>query len=164
MASRPNWRGCNALSGGLRLLQVRDKTLPPAQRTPSRARSWRSPQAATQAVVLINDDQELARAVGAHGLHLSSQRLWQIDRGRISRASPPRAMALPICAGGALGLDFVVLGPVLPTASHPGATGIGWPEFSRLSNARRCRSMRSAGMQPEMLETARRSGGARHRA
>ena len=33
----------------------------------------------------------------------------------------------------ALGLDFAVLGPVLPTASHPGAPTLGWERFSALA-------------------------------
>ena len=32
-----------------------------------------------------------------------------------------------------LGVDFALLGPVLPTASHPGHPGIGWDEFGRLN-------------------------------
>lgn len=32
----------------------------------------------------------------------------------------------------AFGADFVVLGPVLPTASHPGAPTLGWEAFERL--------------------------------
>jgi 8-oxo-dGTP diphosphatase len=31
-----------------------------------------------------------------------------------------------------LGVDFVVLGPVLPTASHPGAPTLGWERFTQL--------------------------------
>jgi len=31
-----------------------------------------------------------------------------------------------------LGLDFVVLGPVAPTLSHPGAAVLGWEELARL--------------------------------
>jgi 8-oxo-dGTP diphosphatase len=31
-----------------------------------------------------------------------------------------------------LGLDFVVLSPVLPTLSHPGAAALGWEQFAAL--------------------------------
>jgi 8-oxo-dGTP diphosphatase len=31
-----------------------------------------------------------------------------------------------------LGLDFAVLGPLKPTATHPGDAGIGWESFARL--------------------------------
>jgi 8-oxo-dGTP diphosphatase len=33
----------------------------------------------------------------------------------------------------ALGLDFAVLGPVLPTPSHPGATMLGWDGFAAIA-------------------------------
>jgi 8-oxo-dGTP diphosphatase len=33
----------------------------------------------------------------------------------------------------ALDADFAVLGPVLPTASHPGHPGIGWDNFAQLN-------------------------------
>jgi 8-oxo-dGTP diphosphatase len=111
-------------------------------------------------VVLINDDQELARRVGAGGVHLSSQRLWQIER------RPDFACVAASCHGPAdlaraaeLGLDFVVLGPLLPTASHPGAAGIGWPAFARLIERSPLPVYALGGLQPEMLETARRHGG-----
>ena len=31
-----------------------------------------------------------------------------------------------------LGMDFVVLGPVLPTLSHPRATPMGWRKFAQI--------------------------------
>ena len=33
----------------------------------------------------------------------------------------------------ALGLDFAVLGPVLPTPSHPGAPTLGWEGFAAIA-------------------------------
>ena len=60
-----------ALADGLRLIQLRDKTLPPAQRL------WFAEAVVrlahdVGALVVINDDAEIARRVGADGLHLSS--------------------------------------------------------------------------------------------
>ena len=113
-----------------------------------------------QARVLINDDQELARAVGAQGLHLSSHRLWQIDRRPdFDRVAASCHTAADLVRAAGLGLDFVVLGPVLPTASHPGSIGIGWPEFSRLVERSPLPVYALGGLAPEMLETARSSGG-----
>ena len=36
-----------------------------------------------------------------------------------------------------VGVDFVVLGPVLPTSSHPGAVNLGWSEFEAFVNKTR---------------------------
>ena len=148
-----------ALAGGLHLLQLRDKTLAPAQRLAFARAVMALAGGAAKACVLINDDQELARTVGAHGLHLSSQQLWQLDR------RPDFARVAASCHGAAdltraaqLGLDFVVLGPLLPTPSHPGATGIGWAEFSRLVERSPLPVYALGGMQPEMLETACHAG------
>ncbi len=150
----------NALANGLRLFQVRDKTLPPTQRHAFARQVMALAARHEQVMVLINDDQELARRVGAGGVHLSSQRLWQIER------RPDFACVAASCHGPAdlaraaeLGLDFVVLGPLLPTASHPGAAGIGWPAFARLIERSPLPVYALGGLQPEMLETARRHGG-----
>ena len=152
-----------ALATGLRLIQVRDKTLPPAQRERfARAvvelvRPWNEWNGAS---VLINDDPELARAVGAQGVHLSSTRLWQsVRRPEFERVAASCHTAADLKRAAELGLDFVVLGPVLPTASHPDATGMGWPEFSRLTASSPLPVYALGGLQPEILETARSSGG-----
>lgn len=150
----------NALANGLRLFQVRDKTLPPTQRHAFARQVMALAAQYEQVMVLINDDQELARRVGAGGVHLSSQRLWQIER------RPDFACVAASCHGPAdlaraaeLGLDFVVLGPLLPTASHPGAAGIGWPAFAQLVERSPLPVYALGGLQPEMLETARGHGG-----
>lgn len=146
-----------ALAGGLRLLQVRDKTLPAAERADfARAVLALADACGRSGVtVLINDDQELARAVGAGGVHLSSQQLWQVERRpdfACVGASCHHAADLDRAAQ--LGLDFVVLGPVLPTPSHPGTGGIGWPEFARLVERSSLPAYALGGVQPRMLDTA----------
>jgi 8-oxo-dGTP diphosphatase len=149
-----------ALASGLRLIQLRDKTLAPAQRHDFARAVLALARGHDQARVLINDDQELAQAVGAQGLHLSSSRLWQIDRRPdFDRVAASCHTAADLVRAAGLGLDFVVLGPVLPTASHPGSSGIGWAEFSRLVERSPLPVYALGGLAPEMLETARRSGG-----
>ena len=148
-----------ALSGGLRLIQVRDKTLPPAQRDAFAHAVVALTGGYDQALVLINDDPDLARAVGAHGLHLSSSRLWQVGcRPDFERVAASCHTAADLLRAAELGLDFAVLGPVLPTASHPASTGMGWPAFSRLVECLPLPVYALGGLAPEMLETARSSG------
>lgn len=155
-----------ALATGLRLIQVRDKTLPPAQREHfARAvmdlvRPWNEWHDCSEACVLINDAPELARAVGAQGVHLSSKRLWQSDRRpEFERVAASCHTAADLRRAAELGLDFVVLGPVLPTASHPDTAGMGWPAFSRLTASSPLPVYALGGLQPDMLEIARSSGG-----
>lgn len=84
---------------------------------------------------------DVARAVGADGLHLSE---WLLRRGRLSAwrfrgpgwrvtASVHSATALRLAA--ARGVDAVLLSPVFPTASHPGARILGPLRFAALARA-----------------------------
>ena len=58
-----------AIAGGVRIIQYRDKTLPPAQQTETAQRLCRLCQ--RQSVIfLVNDDPHLARAINADGVHL----------------------------------------------------------------------------------------------
>jgi 8-oxo-dGTP diphosphatase len=59
----------------------------------------------------------------------------------------------------ALGCDFVVLGPVLPTASHPGAPGIGWDAFAALRERVSLPIYAIGGLDPGDIGIARRHGG-----
>lgn len=58
-----------ALRGGARLIQYRDKWSAPAERAP-RARAILARCRAAGAKLIINDDAELAAAIGADGVHL----------------------------------------------------------------------------------------------
>jgi 8-oxo-dGTP diphosphatase len=58
----------------------------------------------------------------------------------------------------ALGLDFAVLGPVQPTASHPDQPGIGWPAFARLIEDLPLPVFALGGMVPSDLKTAQAAG------
>lgn len=148
-----------ALADGLRLLQVRDKGLERLQRQHFACAVMGLARRYPKARVLINDDLEMARAVGAAGLHLSSKRLWHSDR------RPDVACAAASChtvddlaRAARLELDFAVLGPVFATASHPGTPGIGWQEFARLAENSPIPVYALGGLRPDMLEAANRHG------
>ncbi len=148
-----------ALAGGLRLIQVRDKTLAPAARLRLASGVMRLARGYGDALVLVNDDEELARSVGAHGLHLSSGGLMQAARRpAFDRVAASCHNAGELARAAALGLDFALLGPVLPTASHAHASGIGWGEFARLISQSPLPVFALGGMRPEMLETAMENG------
>lgn len=123
-----------ALEAGLRLVQVREAALDPA----SRERFGREVVVRVEAcggLVLINNDLALARRVGAHGVHLPTRSLMKL------RARPDCTWVGASCHSheelehaAQLGLDYVLLGPLAPTASHPEAEGIGWARFSELAS------------------------------
>jgi 8-oxo-dGTP diphosphatase len=57
-----------------------------------------------------------------------------------------------------IGCDFVVLGPVLPTPSHPGAPALGWRGFERLALHAPLPVYAIGGLAPQDLERAQQSG------
>jgi 8-oxo-dGTP diphosphatase len=144
-----------ALAGGLRLIQVRDKTLAPSERLRFARKIMTLANDHVGACILINDDEELAREVGAHGLHLSSGRLMQIvQRPPFDWVAASCHTADELSRAASLGLDFTLLSPVLPTATHPEAKSMGWDEFARLIEHSPLPVFALGGMRPEMLETA----------
>lgn len=124
-----------ALEGGLRLIQVRDKSLPDDARL-ALAREVVRRARAHDARVLVNGSVELARAAGADGVHLDAAALARFEQ------RPEMEWVGASCHDGAelaraaeLGADFALLSPVLPTQTHPGAPTLGWETFSRLAAA-----------------------------
>lgn len=121
-----------ALGRGLRLFQVREKSMDPAA---LRALAERSIAIARRhgARVLINGSEELARELGADGVHLTAAQVLQ------SRTRPDLDLVGASCHNPdelahavEIGADFAVLGPVLPTPTHPGLPGLGWRRFETL--------------------------------
>jgi len=148
-----------ALAGGLRLIQIRDKTLSPVQRLGFAREVMTRAHHYANTCVLINDDEDLAREVGAHGVHLSSARLKQLtQRPFFDRVAASCHSQEEISHAISLGLDFAVLSPVLRTPTHPEAEGLGWNEFAQLIRESPIPVFALGGMQPEMLEVALENG------
>ncbi|MGR8929120.1 MAG: Nudix family hydrolase [Gammaproteobacteria bacterium] len=83
--------------------------------------------------LLVNSDLPLFRAE-ADGIHLSSRALM------IARGRPPNYEWVAASCHNLkelqhaeqIGVDFVVLAPILPTTTHPLATPLGWENMSKL--------------------------------
>lgn len=124
----------SALEKGLKLLQIREKQMPRDELLAF------GRQACTLArnhgaTVLVNADIDLAREIAADGVHLDSGTLMQLNQRPDFpwvAASAHDRRELQHAAN--LGIDFVVLGPVMPTASHPGAPALGWKRFAELAH------------------------------
>ncbi|MDR2613839.1 MAG: Nudix family hydrolase [Candidatus Accumulibacter sp.] len=147
-----------ALARGVRLLQLRDKTLAADVRRRFAEKAATLAAAFPGSALLVNDDDALARHVGA-GLHLSSARLHALDR------RPDFAWVAASCHTPAdlaraerLGLDFAVLSPVLPTATHPESPGIGWNAFAQLVERATIPVFALGGLRPQSLATAEKHG------
>lgn len=124
-----------ALHAGLRLIQLRDKSLPDearlqlARETVRRARPF-------AARVLVNGSLDLARAAGADGVHLDSTAAAKLAaRPDCEWVGVSCHDAAELAHAAALEADFTLLSPVLPTRSHPGAATLGWDRFAALAAA-----------------------------
>lgn len=67
--------------------------------------------------------------------------------------------AASIQAADALGVDAVLLGAVLPTASHPEQAGIGWAAFEQLAGVSNCPVYALGGQSAATLATAQQHAG-----
>lgn len=126
-------RAASALDRGLKLVQLREKDWPiPRQRALAEALvALARPRGAK---VLLNGEPESARAWGCDGVHLTSAAL------AVATARPDDLLCAASChtradieRAAVLGLDFAVLGPVLPTPSHVDAVTLGWKGFATLA-------------------------------
>ncbi len=139
------------LGAGLRLIQVRDKGLP---RREEFARSVLRLARRHGARVLLNGGP----AIG-DGVHYTAAQLMDLrerPRGILAAASCHNANELQRAM--ALELDFAVLGPVKPTASHTGAPTLGWEGFARLAHGASIPVYAIGGVKRADLETAWRAG------
>ena len=142
------------MKGGLRLVQVRDKGNWERSRLifaiTSMARQY-------GAKVLVNGGP------AADGIHYSAEQLLTL------RARPQGGPNCTLMAASchtveelghamAIGLDFVVLGPVKPTPTHPGAPTLGWEGFRQIAEGASIPVYAIGGLKPQDLDAARRAG------
>ena len=121
-----------AAQQGLKLLQIREKTMDREQLTRFVAEVMKR-TLPYGVMTLVNGDLQLVNESGVHGLHLTSNQLMQITtRPDVAWCSASCHNIEELYQAEQLGLDFVVLGPVLPTISHPGTIELGWRKFSSM--------------------------------
>jgi 8-oxo-dGTP diphosphatase len=143
-----------ALDNGVRLIQVRERGMP-ADALADFARGVVSVAHDHGARVLVNGDAAIARAAGADGVHLQTDQLMRCQSHpdtRLLAASCHNREELLRAAE--LGVDFVVLSPVLPTQSHPGAATLGWERFAKLCLDMPMPVFALGGMRADMTNTA----------
>ncbi len=147
-----------ALARGLRLVQVREKELGEKELSDLAARVIGLAHS-RGARVLVNANHRLARSLGADGVHLTSAQLKEArERPDIGLVGASCHDAGELAQAQALGADLVVLGPVAPTPTHPGAPGIGWAPFAALLKDCPLPVYALGGLTAADLETAWRHG------
>jgi len=109
--------------------------------------------------VWINGEPDLAQEFDL-GLHLRSAQLH--DPAILARELPALAASChtldDLHQARTLGCHFTVLGPVLPTATHPGHPGLGWDGFSALREHSDLPIYALGGLTPSDITTARQHG------
>jgi len=130
----------NAISGGIRLVQLRLKSGSLKDITQAQALVESTAQICQRSdvMLMLNLSNEYLNAVDLSritfsGFHADSNTLMalsQRESGLLFSASCHNEEEL--LKAERLQADFVVLSPVQKTASHPEATAIGWPQFANM--------------------------------
>ena len=137
------------LGSGLRLLRIRG----------ARAKDAEFMQSVHRAARAVG-----ARVLGSPGAGLDGEH-YDSASLRTLRTRPDAALCgasvhtrEELEQAAALGLDFAVLGPVLPTATHPGAPTLGWATFSCLVEGTSIPVYAIGGLRSDLLATAQAAG------
>lgn len=143
-----------ALHNGLRLVQLREKDLPRSELRGLAARVVALAHACG-ARVLLNDDAVLAQEVGADGVQLTAAQLAALKvRPALDWCAASCHSAEELRRAEALGCDFALLSPVLPTRSHPGVPHMGWEKFGEMAAGSTIPVYALGGLTPEHMQTA----------
>ena len=122
----------DALRNGLKMIQIREKNMPRAEAIRF-AMQVVTIAHAHGAKVLINGDLAEAAEIGADGVHLAAVALNQCTRRPdIALVGASTHCREEIERAATLGFDFVVLGAVKPTLTHPGREPLGWERFAAI--------------------------------
>jgi 8-oxo-dGTP diphosphatase len=151
-------RARSAIDGGVKLIELREKSITEDElvRFADKLLVLGKSHGAR---ILFNGDADVARRLGCAGVHWTSARLMAAQR------RPTEMLCAASCHDEAelaraveLGVDFVVLGPVLPTPSHATARPLGWTRFEQLSRGMPLPVYALGGIKRDDLELAMRHG------
>lgn len=145
------------LAQGLGFVQLREKALSPeafarlAREVAHRCREH-------GALLAVNGDASLAATLGV-GLHLTSAQLMTMtQRPDLEWVGASCHDPAELARAAELGLDWVVLAPILPTASHPDARPLGWQTLADWVRDYPVPVFALGGMKPADLAKARQMG------
>lgn len=129
-----------SLCGGVDAVLVREKQMDSARLLAFCSR-LKTMTTAHDALLIVHSQADVARAVGADGVHVAAadideipvMRPWLNCANMTISASCHDAEELNRAAS--CGADFALLSPVFPTASHPGTPHLGVKQFRALADA-----------------------------
>jgi 8-oxo-dGTP diphosphatase len=147
------------LTNSIKLIQLRAKSL--SEKDLKMFMDFAYPLCqANQADLLLNSENANISNRMSDGLHLTSAHLKTQPRkpDGFSWVSASCHNLEELQLAEQQGLDFAILGPVLPTQTHPDATPLGWGEFSRMVNQVNIPVYALGGLELKHLEKACDSG------
>lgn len=125
-----------AVSGGVDMVQLREKDLA-GEELLKLARRLRS---ITQgkALLIINDNLEVARAAGADGLHLPQESLSAREARKLAPSGLLIGKSVHDVSSASVasqeGADYLILGTIFPTASKQGGATGGIPHVFKVAS------------------------------
>lgn len=150
----------HALMSGIRLVQLRAKTLTEA-RYIQLAQEVRACCRQHHARLLLNAPITIVQKLQADGVHLTSSNLMAAKNRPLSTdflVSAACHDAHQILHAQRIGVDLLTVSPVLPTATHTTAQPIGWHDFRALAALTPIPVYALGGITPDMLHQARAAG------
>jgi len=148
------------LETGIRLVQLRAKTLP-ARQYAKLAEQALACCRRHDARLLLNASADVALALQADGVHLTSTRLMACA----TRPLPSGLLIGAACHNSRqvlhaerIGADLITISPVLPTASHTIAKPLGWTGLRELALQTSVPVYALGGMSVDTLARAREAG------
>lgn len=145
---------------GIRMVQLRARRLSPSHYG-ALAEHAADFCRARGVLLLLNAGPDLVLRTGAAGVHLRSERLLALKQRPLEASfwvgaschSPEE-----LHHAERIGVDFAVLGPVCPTATHPDAPPLGWERFSAWVDTLSIPVYALGGLLPNDVTSARRHG------
>ena len=124
----------NVVQTGVKLVQLRCKDMPPEGLSTLAIRTV-AVAGRHGARLILNGNADVVQRLRLDGMHLPAGELMRctqrpLDHSFLVGASCHTAAELEHAVR--IGADFAVLGPVMPTNSHPNAQPLGWSNFSDL--------------------------------
>lgn len=129
-----------ALSGGVDAILVREKQMDSA-RLLAFASRLRELTADNGAKLIIHTQADVAKAVGADGVHLASSDLADIPTVRDWLGNSEMTIStschneIELGFSQRFGADYAFLAPVFPTQSHPGEPHLGIEKFREMAES-----------------------------
>jgi 8-oxo-dGTP diphosphatase len=154
------------LTRGIKLIQLRLKTLPPGKIERFIEQAY--PLCKLHgALLLLNSAVKNAAEFSLDGIHLTSRHLMSAtrrpefprttqDQSRWVAASCHNLLELQHAQ--AIGVDFAVLAPVLATKTHPETEPLGWEQFAGLVSQINIPVYALGGLSEAFLDRARQAG------